>query len=87
MSDVLLVMGGVLDVNGEKGLDEGLLNDFPVRTQKWLTWKEQEPITSFASNIAQAATAIEPLFSEIDRKIYQRVGMRPGDHYNLAPHP
>ena len=60
MSDILLVMGGVLDVNGEKGLDEGLLNDFPVRTQKWLAWKEQEPITSFASNFAQAVENVVP---------------------------
>ena len=68
IKDIVAVMGGKLDCNGELGVDALLLQSFIQQVPKWLEWKEKEPSTSFAlprvvvPNIIQIQPILDAFF-------------------------
>ena len=58
ISDIVAVMGGVEDLNGELGVNLEQLNRFPELVSAWLAWSSQVPETHF-DNPKKSVAAIQ----------------------------
>ena len=65
--DIITVMGGTKDINGQLGIDESTIVQFPEQAEKWLAWKTAEPQTRFASQSSQATVLIAQVQPAIDQ--------------------
>ena len=64
--DIITVMGGTKDINGQVGIDEKTIIGFPEQSVKWLAWKQAEPPTRFTSQPRYATLAIAKVQPAID---------------------
>ena len=64
--DIISVMGGVQDRNGEQGVNEKMVLSFSLRAQAWLDWRGAEPVTSFKnpSTASMAISAAQPILDQ-----------------------
>lgn len=66
VQDLILILGGVPDKNGEQGINEEQALSFSARAQSWLAWRQEKPDVPFEDPTADIA-ALRTIQPTIDR--------------------